>query len=113
MRLRRSIPLFQVAREVRLAEDELRFYNAHGFLYLPAVVDPDACDVLREEVLEVCEKDPGINLTHQQLLDGSARDGGKASLSPSEFGARDGAFKVSIAVAPLPQANVLALSGGI
>jgi hypothetical protein len=64
-----------VAREVRLAEDELRFYNAHGFLYLPAVVDSDACDMLREEVLEVCEKDPGINLTHQQLLDGSARDG--------------------------------------
>jgi hypothetical protein len=65
----------EVARHVRLTADELRFYNAHGFLYLPGVVDHDACDVLREEVLEVCALDPKINLTQEQLLSGSARDG--------------------------------------
>jgi hypothetical protein len=65
----------EVARQVRLTADELRFYNAHGFLYLPGVVDSAACDVLREEVLQVCALDPKINLTHEQLLSGSARDG--------------------------------------
>jgi hypothetical protein len=57
-----------VARKTTLAADELRFYNAHGFLYLPAVVDGAACDVLRQEVLDVCARDPKINLTHAQLL---------------------------------------------
>ena len=64
-----------VARQVKLTKDELRFYNAHGFLYVPGVVEPNACDVLRDEVLEVCALDPKINLTPEQLLDGSARDG--------------------------------------
>lgn len=64
-----------VARQVSLSEDELCFYNAHGFLYLPGVVDDKACDVLHKEVLEVCALDPKINLTHEQLLSGAARDG--------------------------------------
>ena len=64
-----------VARKTTLSAEELRFYEAHGFLYVPGVIDADACDVLHDEVLEVCEKDPKINLTHAQLLEGSARDG--------------------------------------
>jgi hypothetical protein len=47
-----------------LAADELRFYNAHGFLYLPAVVDGAACDILRQEVLEKWSPFYDVPLSH-------------------------------------------------
>ena len=64
-----------VARRVTFSPDELRFFQNHGFLVVPGGVDGDACDTLRGEVLDICELDPGIGLTHAELLEGSSRDG--------------------------------------
>ena len=64
-----------VAREVTLSVDELAFYKENGFLAVPGVVHEDACAILHDEVLQVCEKDPGIGLTAAELAQGGEREG--------------------------------------
>ena len=64
-----------VAREVTLSADELAFYAENGFLAVPGVVREDACAILHDEVLQVCEKDPGIGLTAAELAAGGEREG--------------------------------------
>eukprot|EP01051_Picozoa_sp_SAG22_P006402 SAG22_NODE_418_length_10750_cov_11.722280_9_plen_464_part_00 len=63
------------AAKVTLSPEELAFFRETGFLLLPGVIDARSCQTLFQEVLDVCEKDPNIALSHAELKDGGSREG--------------------------------------
>jgi hypothetical protein len=64
-----------VAAAIQLSEAEVQFYREQGFLALPGVVSADACAAMYEEVLDICELDPHIGLSRDELRDGGSREG--------------------------------------
>lgn len=54
----------QILRTLQLTDNEIRFYNAEGYLYLPGLVSREAAADMRAEVIEIMA---GLGVSYERL----------------------------------------------